>query len=715
MSTIVVPTIAVLAPKAAPAGRLLLGHLPGRPLVTVIIPSYNQGRFIRATLESILQQDYRPLEILVIDGASTDETLDVLQSYGHVPEVMWFSEPDHGIVEAVNKGFARANGRILAIQSSDDCYLPGALSRVVSEFQRVADVGLVYGDTVMVDADGKETGRYRIGPYSLENLFLLKTWIPQPSAFFRRELLDVVGGWDDRIPYAPDTDLWIRMAFRTEVRKIDEYLSQRRIHDEQRDTQGHKIVRDYTRMIEHSADIRQASPKLRRAAKAGMYLMRIRYIHPRTDWHVAWNLLCAGLLSRRCLDVVQIANHLIYYPVRRRLLPLRNWLMGGRSGQCSSPSSGIFWMAKELTGVLVKDLWRYAIALNGPGCTRTDNPRWMWLCNRGERLMPNPSGQGVRCEWQWGNDLHACRVMPSLGGRLMRVTLASWPIRFSDVPVSSSGPKVSFLFAHQGQERLPQLRQVLQSAFAQRDVRVECIVADLSSESIAAHLPPGIDCLHVPTGHLSKGWYKAWAFNLAARRATGDVLVFQDGDVCMPERYGAELARTILSEGYDIASILRYLFYLDAPSTQTVYATKTIPPITPVQAFQNCKGGTIAAAPNAFFAIGGFDEGFVDWGGEDDEFFDRCGVKRHCRFGYLPFVHLDHPLQADWRGENNLNISHIMPWRLGLSVSERVPELVAREPGNSAGPTPPMSYKAMLQAGLLPEVSGVPVFRNERD
>src|SRR4051812_41118582 len=102
--------------------------MPERPLVSVIIPSYNQGRFIRETIDSVLSQDYRPIEVLVFDGASKDETVSVLKSYD-APELQWWSEPDRGVVDAVNKGLARARGDIVAIQSSDDVYVPGAISR----------------------------------------------------------------------------------------------------------------------------------------------------------------------------------------------------------------------------------------------------------------------------------------------------------------------------------------------------------------------------------------------------------------------------------------------------------------------------------------------------------------------------------------------------------------------------------------------------------
>jgi glycosyltransferase involved in cell wall biosynthesis len=315
-------------PKPARAAPVPLNPLPECPLVSIIVPSYNQGRFIRATLDSILKQDYRPIEILVIDGASTDQTVDVLRSYGNLPELDWVSEPDHGVVHAVNKGFAKSRGDIVAIQSSDDCYLPGAITRAVAEFRHHPGVGLVYGDTVKVDAQGDELARYRIGPYSLENLFLLKTWIPQPSAFFRRELLDAVGGWDERIPYAPDTGLWIRMAFRTEVHKIDEYLSQRRMHDEQRDVQSSRIVRDYTKMIEQSSDIREACAAVKRAAHAGKYLLRLRYNTRNSDWYAARSLLQAGLVDRRCLSIVGIGRHLVYFPVRKQLSRCKRWLLG---------------------------------------------------------------------------------------------------------------------------------------------------------------------------------------------------------------------------------------------------------------------------------------------------------------------------------------------------------------------------------------------------
>lgn len=304
-----------------------LGPLPERPHLSIVVPSFKQGQFIRDTIDSILSQSYRPLTIHVIDGGSPDETVDVLKSYGSISELHWISEPDRGVVDAVNKGFALVTGDIIAIQSSDDMYLPGTLQRIVDEFRSYPDVGLIYGDTIKVDAGGHELQRVPIGPYSLENLFLLKTWIPQPSAFFRREMLQSCGVWDESIPYAPDTDLWIRMAFRTNVRKLDEYLSQRRMHGEQRDTQSNRIVRDYTKMIQQSPDIARAPQALRRAAYASPHLIQLRYNTSNSYLNAAWHEFRAGLICPRAFNLRRWARNAFYFPARQVLSPVKRGLL----------------------------------------------------------------------------------------------------------------------------------------------------------------------------------------------------------------------------------------------------------------------------------------------------------------------------------------------------------------------------------------------------
>ncbi len=352
---------------------------------------------------------------------------------------------------------------------------------------------------------------------------------------------------------------------------------------------------------------------------------------------------------------------------------------------------------RELLGVAIYDWRRFQQALREPVTSGVSPPRgWISLCNRMEQLTANRQGPGVQCDWQWGTELHASHILPSLGRQLMNVALKDWPIQFADLPRSRSGPRISFIFAHGGRDRLPQLQRTIRSLYAQEDVTVECLVVDQSDEPILNDLPAETHYIHLAKGAATRGWHKSWAYNVGARAATSEILVFHDGDICVPVRYGAEVVRTIQQNGYDAASIQRFLFYLNPRGTAAVdrsdqFRTRLVPQ----RVYQNWKGGTIAIRRDAFLSVGGFDEGFVDWGGEDDEFFDRCRQSlRHCRFGYVPFVHLWHAPQPDRKATDNVNIAQILPWRMEIPVGERVQELLTRQFGNVAGPQPAVSYKA---------------------
>ena len=303
-----------------------------RPLVSIIVPSYNQGRFIRDTIESTLSQSYRPLELLVIDGRSTDETLDVLRSFDDAPELRWWSEPDSGVVEAVNKGLARATGQVGAIQSSDDFYLPDAVSQAVEALKQEPRVGFVYGDIVKVDSAGAELARTTLGEFSIEAMLSFGIWIPQPSTFFRLELAKSLGGWREDLPYAPDTNLWLSMAFRCGAKKLDAVVAKRRMHDAQRDTQGPKVVRSYRRMIDTCKEIKHASPRVRRAAAAGKLLNANRYGYGDTYLVKLWRQWMAVLLYPQLLRRIPLSALVPgWYPLRtlvaRAVRPTGN---GGR-------------------------------------------------------------------------------------------------------------------------------------------------------------------------------------------------------------------------------------------------------------------------------------------------------------------------------------------------------------------------------------------------
>jgi glycosyltransferase involved in cell wall biosynthesis len=301
------------------------------PLVSVVIPSYNHAAFIRQTVESCLAQDYRPIEVLVMDGASTDGTVEVLKSFGAVRELRWISERDQGVVDAVNKGLKLARGEIAAVQSSDDFYLPGAIATVVEAFRAHPSAGLVFGNVERVDVSGQVLFSPRQPRYSLARLLARELFIYQPAAFFRRGLACELGGWNPRIPYVPDTDLWIRLAFRAEVVQSDAVLAAYRTHDAQRDTHRERIYRDYLEMLRTSQDLRRAPLSLRLAARAGAALLRFRYGGPWSHAQLtraAWtavacrpSLLCSASLEKHRL----VPGYFALTDLRRRLL-----VRGGR-------------------------------------------------------------------------------------------------------------------------------------------------------------------------------------------------------------------------------------------------------------------------------------------------------------------------------------------------------------------------------------------------
>jgi glycosyltransferase involved in cell wall biosynthesis len=254
-----------------------------RPLVSIVVPSFNQGRFIAETLRSCLKQLYRPIEILVQDGGSTDNTMSVLRSL-EAPELYGVSEPDEGVVDAVNKGLRRARGEILSIQSSDDVFVDGAIGAAVEAFFHDPTAGLVYGDVELIDEESLVTGADIQGPFDLAMYFGRMMYVPQPGSFFTRNALETVGGWREEFSYTADADLWFRIALRFPVRKLNRVMARYRYHPLQRDRQRASISKDWEAMICDLSANAQLDRKTRRYARSGIFLARHRYGDPEQWW-----------------------------------------------------------------------------------------------------------------------------------------------------------------------------------------------------------------------------------------------------------------------------------------------------------------------------------------------------------------------------------------------------------------------------------------------
>jgi len=180
-------------------------------LVSIVTPSFNQASFLEATIKSVLEQDYPQVEYIIIDGGSNDGSPDIIRRYAN-RLAWWVSEHDQGQTDAINKGFAHANGQILAWINSDDTYQPGAISQVVNLLQARPDVGMVYGDANFIDGEGKVIGRFPASQTDYRRLRQGYVHIPQQSSFFRAELWRKVGPLDPTFYFAMDYDLWVRLA-----------------------------------------------------------------------------------------------------------------------------------------------------------------------------------------------------------------------------------------------------------------------------------------------------------------------------------------------------------------------------------------------------------------------------------------------------------------------------------------------------------------------
>lgn len=199
------------------------------PLVSIVIPSFNQGRFIEETILSILDQDYPAIELIIIDGGSQDESVEVIKKYdGKI--TYWVSEPDQGQADAINKGWRVASGDFLGWLNSDDLLLPNAISAGVECFRNNNDIGFVYGDLQYIDQFGNFLGVQTYEEFNLLKIIRDCSWISQPGNLIRRSVLSQIGFLDPNLYFLMDFDLWIKAGFVTKFGYLRQPLARYRQH-----------------------------------------------------------------------------------------------------------------------------------------------------------------------------------------------------------------------------------------------------------------------------------------------------------------------------------------------------------------------------------------------------------------------------------------------------------------------------------------------------
>lgn len=198
------------------------------PLVSIITPSLNKGRFIEETILSVKNQTYPRIEHIVIDGGSTDETLNILRKYGDGP--IWVSESDKGMYDASNKGLRMVKGEILGWLMADDTYMPQAVETAVKLLLESPDVAMVYGKCNFIDEDGNVIREFPSEPFDLARLVRGPNIIPSPTVFFKKEIINSVGHFDTNLYMSADYDLFIRIGLKYGIEYIPKLLATYRLY-----------------------------------------------------------------------------------------------------------------------------------------------------------------------------------------------------------------------------------------------------------------------------------------------------------------------------------------------------------------------------------------------------------------------------------------------------------------------------------------------------
>lgn len=301
-------------------------------IVSIITPSYNQAKYLEQTMLSVLNQDHPRIEYIVMDGASTDGSVEIIKKHaGQL--IYWESVKDQGQADAINKGFARATGEIVAWLNSDDYYLPGTISAAVKVFEENPDVVLVYANMLAVDEDGQTFNTLTYKQLTLEDLLCFQI-IGQPAVFMRRSALQKTGGLDPTFHFLLDHLLWIHIAKRGRILHINQTWSAARYHAGAKNVaRAAEFGREAFRILETIAqdkDLAATLHKIDRRAHASAYRVDARYL---LDGRLPGQALKAWLRALIIYPPVALKRMNIFISAILNLLglgKLRGWVLQQR-------------------------------------------------------------------------------------------------------------------------------------------------------------------------------------------------------------------------------------------------------------------------------------------------------------------------------------------------------------------------------------------------
>jgi glycosyltransferase involved in cell wall biosynthesis len=251
-----------------------------QPLVSIVTPSFNQMDYLEDAIRSVLAQDYPTIEYIVVDGGSTDGSIEIIRKYSH-RLAWWISEPDEGQAEAINKGMEHANGEIVAWLNSDDLLLPGAVSQAVQALSHNPTTGFVFGDAITIDQEGKPIKKLAFPDWDTIDLLSFRI-ICQPAVFIRRENYLRSGGLDTNYHYMLDHHLWLRIACLAPFRHIPALWAAARHHSSAKNvSQSLGFAREIMILLdwfEAQPDLNQYLTRYRRRIVGGAQRLHARYL-----------------------------------------------------------------------------------------------------------------------------------------------------------------------------------------------------------------------------------------------------------------------------------------------------------------------------------------------------------------------------------------------------------------------------------------------------
>lgn len=271
------------------------------PTVSIVTPSFNQAQFLEKTLLSVLEQDYPAIEYLVVDGGSTDGSVEIIQKYADRID-WWVSEKDNGQADGINKGLRRTSGEIVAWLNSDDFYQPGAIASAVKALRENPNTGFVYGDLQVVNPTGETTNVLTYGDWKLPGLMEFKI-IGQPAVFMRRDVLTQAGFLDESYHFLLDHHLWLRMAMVAEPKYIPQLWAGEHYHPDSKNVAHAAEFGAEARRIVEWMPTQPALIELfkrnRRKVEAGAERLNAFYLFDAQDYRAALRAYLRSLGAHR--------------------------------------------------------------------------------------------------------------------------------------------------------------------------------------------------------------------------------------------------------------------------------------------------------------------------------------------------------------------------------------------------------------------------------